>query len=68
MRGPVTKTCENCGQLFECGGYQCWCGQVDITEHQMEWIERSFHDCLCRLCLQKVAEGTLGPASIAKPQ
>jgi hypothetical protein len=64
----VTKTCENCGQPFECGGYQCWCGQLKITDQQMAWIEKSFHDCLCPMCLQRVVEGTLGPASLAKRQ
>jgi hypothetical protein len=68
MRGPVTKVCEVCNHTFECGQYGCWCAQVKITEPQMTWIEQSFHDCLCPGCLQQVAEGKLGPSSIAKPQ
>ena len=57
MRGPVNKTCESCGLLFECGGYQCWCGEVGITDLQMDWIEARFEGCLCRGCLEKVARG-----------
>jgi hypothetical protein len=41
--------------------------QVAITEQQMAWIEQSFGDCLCPLCLHKLIDGTLGPASIEQP-
>lgn len=64
MRGPVQKTCESCGQVFVCGGYQCWCGKVGITESQMDWIAVRFEDCLCSLCLEKIAAGKLGPEPI----
>lgn len=60
MRGPVTKTCEACGEMFECGGYQCWCGKIGITESQMDWIAARFHDCLCLICLKKVGAGDVG--------
>lgn len=64
MKEPVTKTCEHCGCAFECGGYQCWCGDVGITERHMDWISTRFHDCLCPDCLRKVAAGELGSSSI----
>lgn len=69
MRGPVTKTCENCRQAFECGGYQCWCGKVGITEPQMDWIASRFQDCLCPTCLKKVGAGDVGlvPLQLAVP-
>lgn len=63
MRGPVVKTCEHCQQTFSCGGYQCWCGSVGITEEQMDWIAARYQDCLCPACLQRVAHGTLGPTT-----
>jgi cysteine-rich CWC protein len=59
MRGPVNKTCEHCRQTFECGGYQCWCGKVGITEQQMDWIAARFQDCLCPTCLKLVSGGAL---------
>jgi hypothetical protein len=59
MKGPVNKTCENCRQTFECGGYQCWCGKVGITEEQMDWISARFQDCLCSSCLKLVCAGAL---------
>ncbi|MBH0203637.1 MAG: cysteine-rich CWC family protein [Nitrospira sp.] len=70
MRGPVQKICESCGCGFECGGYQCWCGKVGITESQMDWIASRYKDCLCPGCLGKVAAGELGPQldSISKKQ
>jgi hypothetical protein len=34
----------------------------------MAWIEKSFHDCLCPLCLQRVVNGELGPAPVAEPE
>ena len=64
MRGSVTKTCEACGDAFECGGYQCWCGKVGITEHQMDWIASRFQDCLCPTCLKKVGAGNVGLVSL----
>jgi Cysteine-rich CWC len=56
------KTCEVCGLAFSCGGYGCWCGEVAITERQMDWIAAKYRDCLCPACLQKVSRGELGPA------
>lgn len=60
----MDKTCENCGQTFECGGYQCWCGKMGITERQMDWIAARFRDCLCPNCLRKVGTEELGPRSV----
>ncbi|CAI4034018.1 hypothetical protein DNFV4_04460 [Nitrospira tepida] len=57
MKGPVTKTCEACGRTFECGQWGCWCGQVGVTERQMDWIAARFQDCLCPDCLKKVSAG-----------
>lgn len=59
MKGPVQKTCEGCGHIFECGGYQCWCGKIGITEPQMDWIAARYKDCLCFLCLERIATGEL---------
>ncbi len=61
LKGPVQKICEQCRQTFECGGYQCWCGTLGITEAQMDWIAERFQDCLCPVCLTKVSTGELGP-------
>jgi len=68
MRGPVSKVCECCKESFVCGQYGCWCARAGITEAQMAWIEKSFQDCLCPLCLQKVVDGALGPSRAATPQ
>jgi hypothetical protein len=68
MKGPVSKVCESCRQVFTCGQFGCWCAQVGITDRQMAWIERSFTDCLCPTCLQQVIDGELGTASLAEPQ
>lgn len=62
MKGPITKVCEACGQSFVCGGYGCWCGQIGITERQMDWIAARFENCLCPDCLNKVSRGELGPS------
>ncbi|TKB62918.1 MAG: hypothetical protein E8D48_06355 [Nitrospira sp.] len=61
MRGPTQKTCERCGHDFECGGYQCWCGKLGITEAQMDWIAVRYKECLCSNCLVKIAAGEIGP-------
>jgi len=62
MKGPIDKICEACNEPFVCGQYGCWCAQMGVTEKQMEWLESSFEDCLCPLCLKKVVNGELGPA------
>ncbi|GKS64767.1 hypothetical protein YTPLAS72_20710 [Nitrospira sp.] len=65
MRGPVQKTCEGCGQDFECGGYQCWCGNVGVTEQQMDWISARFKDCLCADCLNRVMQQTVNEQDLS---
>ena len=67
MRGPVDKTREACGARFECGGYQCWCGTVGITERQMDWIAVRFKNCLCPTCLKKVSAGDQTLIPLAPP-
>ncbi len=61
MQGPVEKRCEQCGDIFQCGQYGCWCGRLGLTEQQFDWIAGRFQDCLCRACLEKVRTGVLGP-------
>ena len=68
MRGPISKVCECCKQGFTCGQYGCWCSVVSVSERQMTWIEKSFQDCLCPLCLQRIVDGELGPASVSEPE
>jgi cysteine-rich CWC protein len=68
MRGPISKVCECCKQGFTCGQYGCWCSEVSVSERQMTWIEKSFHDCLCPLCLQRIVDGELGPAFVSEPE
>jgi hypothetical protein len=68
MRGPISKVCECCRQVFTCGQYGCWCAEIWVTEQQMDWIEKSFHDCLCPTCLQKISHGEMEPRAIQKSQ
>lgn len=68
MRGPLTKVCEGCNQSFECGQYGCWCGQMGVTVRQMDWIEKSFRDCLCSSCLKKVVSGEMFPHQVRRSQ
>jgi hypothetical protein len=63
MRGPIEKTCEHCGEPFQCQGYRCWCESVRITDSQMDWIEARYQDCLCPSCLGQVAQGAIGRQS-----
>ncbi len=64
MTGPVTKTCERCRQTFECGGYQCWCGHVGITEAHMDRIAARFQDCLCPCLLASCVDRTGGAVTL----
>jgi len=54
------KVCGSCGEMFTCGQYGCWCGNVTLTEWQYDWIREYFQDCLCPACLEKVSAGAIG--------
>lgn len=51
----VGKTCEHCGQTFQCGGAGCWCRQVPLTQSQRDGVAAQFQDCLCPHCLPQFA-------------
>jgi hypothetical protein len=58
--GPRQLACARCGQAFACNvGGPCWCGQVEVKFPLPKPGEPSptgFEDCLCRDCLQAVAD------------
>ena len=58
--GPRQLACARCGATFACNvGGPCWCGQVDVKFPLPKPGEPSptgFDDCLCRDCLQAVAD------------
>jgi hypothetical protein len=58
--GPRQLACARCGATFACNvGGPCWCGQVEVKfplPKPGEPNPTGFDDCLCRDCLQAVAD------------
>jgi len=52
---PRHKTCEKCGSEFECMKSACWCEHVHLSADALQWLRRSYRDCLCPSCLASVA-------------
>ena len=55
---PAVKICESCGAEFGCGAKLdgCWCTELTLTESAAAEIRAKFNECLCRGCLENVAE------------
>ncbi len=51
------KTCESCGETFGCGAKidGCWCTEVKLSQESAADLKAKFSDCLCPVCLAKVA-------------
>jgi hypothetical protein len=45
------KSCQRCGADFECWSGGCWCNNLRLSSATLKWLERSYDDCLCPLCL-----------------
>jgi hypothetical protein len=54
-RTAQIKTCERCGESFGCQLNGCWCESVKIGPETLQWLQRSFSDCLCPNCLGDLA-------------
>ncbi|HEY2586239.1 MAG TPA: cysteine-rich CWC family protein [Tepidisphaeraceae bacterium] len=50
-----TKTCGRCGGDFECRSTGCWCEQVRLSPAALQWLQRTYTDCLCPACLSNHA-------------
>ena len=52
------KTCESCGQTFDCQPENieaCQCNAVQLSTKAREVISQQYGDCLCAACLRKFA-------------
>ncbi len=49
------STCEACGKEFSCGASLkgCWCSEVTLSDETRANLKATYHDCLCRECLEK---------------
>jgi len=52
------STCAACGKEFTCGASLrgCWCSEVTLNDETRDALKSTYHDCLCRDCLIKVAQ------------
>ena len=51
------RVCESCGTEFSCGASLrgCWCSEVELTDTTRAELQGQYRDCLCSVCLEKVA-------------
>ena len=51
-------TCEACGNAFTCGATLagCWCAEVTVSERLRAQLRNRYQNCLCRSCLERLAE------------
>jgi len=50
-------TCPVCGSSFECTlSRECWCASVSIPEEVRDYLARRYDTCVCRNCLEALAE------------
>jgi hypothetical protein len=52
------STCEACGNSFNCGATLagCWCTELKLSEHLLTTLRARYSKCLCRPCLESLAE------------
>jgi hypothetical protein len=48
------KTCEACGETFECRAGACWCDAVVVTDETRARLRAHYAHCLCPACLSGV--------------
>lgn len=57
MSGPIkSKICPRCGATFECRSGGCWCTDLQLSPTLLEELRRTYPDCLCRACLEALAQ------------
>ena len=56
LREP--SVCEACGAPFTCGAKLrgCWCSEIKLSDETRAELKSRYSGCLCRQCLEKVAE------------
>lgn len=59
------ETCPACGRRFACGVSLrgCWCSEIKLTDAVRAELKRRYTGCLCRSCLERVAEKANRPAA-----
>ena len=57
LREP--SVCEACGASFTCGAKLsgCWCTEIKLSDETRAELKSLYSRCLCRECLEKLAEG-----------
>jgi cysteine-rich CWC protein len=53
------SVCESCGAEFACGATLagCWCNEIKLSDETRAELRTRFSSCLCRACLERLAEG-----------
>jgi hypothetical protein len=61
-----SSTCAACGNEFSCGVSLrgCWCSEIKLSEATRADLSSRFRGCLCRTCLEQLAEREVVTATI----
>jgi hypothetical protein len=56
--GTTAGTCAACEKPFTCGAKLsgCWCAEIELNDETRAQLRSRYSDCLCRECLEKLAE------------
>jgi Cysteine-rich CWC len=58
VRTDVEKKCSRCGGKFSCKQEAgCWCATVRVEPAMLAELRARYADCLCEVCLRKLATG-----------
>ena len=54
---PIEKHCPKCKVPFICQSdniRNCQCNAVSLTEGSIDFLSKTYFDCLCKTCLEKI--------------
>jgi len=60
--------CESCGNEFSCGVslHGCWCSELKLSPETRANLRSRYRGCLCRACLEQVAESEVATSEVDK--
>ena len=55
--GATQKYCAKCMATFEClHNEHCWCMSYKISKENLEYLKKTYDNCLCPECLSAYAQ------------
>ncbi|EMJ97691.1 cysteine-rich CWC family protein [Leptospira alstonii] len=56
--GIVSKSCQRCGKIFDCGAAanSCECFSLNLSSELLKQLKGDYGDCLCVFCLKELKD------------